>query len=204
MAEPNPTTIITRSEAKALGLTRYFTGKPCKHGHITTRSTKTDKCKECQKLIPNGEKNRIQDRFRYAVNKNGRKDKRKITDSIYYQTHQKEFIVRKQKWRHANAHFYPLNNARNRSKHRNWKFDLTQKWARENWTGVCALTGLPFVKSKSLANPFSPSIDKIKPELGYIQTNCRFVLHGVNCLKGLGTDEDVLKIARAIVAKFGA
>ncbi|KKK96676.1 hypothetical protein LCGC14_2660360, partial [marine sediment metagenome] len=26
---------ITRDEAKALGLKRYFTGKPCKYGHIS-------------------------------------------------------------------------------------------------------------------------------------------------------------------------
>ena len=29
--------IITRAEARAQGLTHYFTGKPCKHGHIEKR-----------------------------------------------------------------------------------------------------------------------------------------------------------------------
>jgi hypothetical protein len=29
--------IISRAEAKRLGLKRYFTGKPCKHGHIDER-----------------------------------------------------------------------------------------------------------------------------------------------------------------------
>jgi hypothetical protein len=29
--------IITRGEALARGLTRYFTGKPCKYGHIAER-----------------------------------------------------------------------------------------------------------------------------------------------------------------------
>ena len=28
----------TRSEAKALGVTRYFTGVPCKYGHLAERS----------------------------------------------------------------------------------------------------------------------------------------------------------------------
>jgi hypothetical protein len=30
--------IISRQEAKVLGLKRYFTGKPCKYGHICERS----------------------------------------------------------------------------------------------------------------------------------------------------------------------
>lgn len=37
-----------RHEARRLGLTRYFTGKPCSHGHITTRYL-TGTCVDCQK-----------------------------------------------------------------------------------------------------------------------------------------------------------
>jgi hypothetical protein len=29
--------IISKKEAKDLGLNRYFTGKPCKHGHLSER-----------------------------------------------------------------------------------------------------------------------------------------------------------------------
>lgn len=29
--------VMTRQEARAAGLTRYFTGKPCKHGHLAER-----------------------------------------------------------------------------------------------------------------------------------------------------------------------
>lgn len=42
--------IIGRSEAIVLGLKRYFTGKPCKHGHTTTRQTKTGGCHECLRI----------------------------------------------------------------------------------------------------------------------------------------------------------
>jgi hypothetical protein len=44
-AQPRP--IVTRAEALGSGLTRYFTGKPCKHGHIFTRQTSTGTCLEC-------------------------------------------------------------------------------------------------------------------------------------------------------------
>ena len=39
----------TREEAKATGVTHYFTGKPCKHGHIALRKTKGS-CVECLKI----------------------------------------------------------------------------------------------------------------------------------------------------------
>jgi len=40
--------IITRAEAKARGLTRYFTGKPCPHGHVVERITNEAKCSKCE------------------------------------------------------------------------------------------------------------------------------------------------------------
>ena len=39
----------TRAEAKAQGAAYYFTGEPCKHGHIAPRKTK-GACLECLKL----------------------------------------------------------------------------------------------------------------------------------------------------------
>jgi hypothetical protein len=39
----------TRKEAKATGATHYYTGEPCKHGHIALRKTK-GACVECLKI----------------------------------------------------------------------------------------------------------------------------------------------------------
>jgi len=39
----------TRAEAKAIGATHYFTGEPCKHGHIAPRKVK-GACVECLKV----------------------------------------------------------------------------------------------------------------------------------------------------------
>lgn len=39
--------IITRSQAKAGGMNRYFTGKPCKHGHFCERYVVRRLCVEC-------------------------------------------------------------------------------------------------------------------------------------------------------------
>lgn len=39
--------ITTRIEALQMGVTRYFTGKPCKRGHISNRYTQNGGCVEC-------------------------------------------------------------------------------------------------------------------------------------------------------------
>ena len=39
----------TRAEARALGLPRYFTGKPCKRGHVAERYVSVSQCVECKR-----------------------------------------------------------------------------------------------------------------------------------------------------------
>lgn len=48
--------IVSRKEARDSGLKRYYTGKPCRSGHVSDRFTATADCTEC-----NREKNRVGD-----------------------------------------------------------------------------------------------------------------------------------------------
>lgn len=65
----------TRAEAKAKGADRYFTGKPCKRGHVDLRVTKTGTCMECSRektrqwVRDNPEKKKEQDKAYAANNK---------------------------------------------------------------------------------------------------------------------------------------
>jgi hypothetical protein len=42
--------IISRRQALDRGLIRYFTGKPCKRGHLVERLTSSANCLECHRL----------------------------------------------------------------------------------------------------------------------------------------------------------
>ena len=42
--------VISRGEALSQGLKRFFTGVPCKHGHLAQRSTANGCCCECNRL----------------------------------------------------------------------------------------------------------------------------------------------------------
>lgn len=41
--------IMSRNAAAQIGSYKYFTGEPCKHGHVAPRYTKTCVCTECHK-----------------------------------------------------------------------------------------------------------------------------------------------------------
>lgn len=42
--------IVSRREARANGAKHYFTGKPCKRGHIAPRSVAEKKCVDCNRV----------------------------------------------------------------------------------------------------------------------------------------------------------
>lgn len=95
---------------------------------------------------------------------------------------------------------YMLQSRRLDAANKQLPFDLTDEWCAARWKNRCELTNIEFViTGRPGPNPFSGSLDRIKPELGYIQSNCRFILFGCNGAKGSGTDEDLYKIAEALM-----
>jgi hypothetical protein len=59
MKQPAESLPSTRSEAKAAGSARYFTGRACRHGHISERLASNGMCADCldtwnKKSVANG------------------------------------------------------------------------------------------------------------------------------------------------------
>ena len=113
-------------------------------------------------------------------------------EPLYYRTYRAK-LLSSRPWS------YLLQSRRAEAKNKKLAFDLTQEWAAVRWTGCCEITGIAFRSNgKRGPHPFSPSLDRIEPSKGYTQNNCRFILWGCNAIKGVGTDEDMYEIARAI------
>ena len=95
--------------------------------------------------------------------------------------------------------------AKQRALKYNLPFDLTVEWVEERLSKkVCEITGLPLqlITTETYGTfnniqPFSPSIDRIIPKLGYIQENCRIVCNIFNQCKMHWTDADVDIFVRA-------
>lgn len=91
-------------DARAAGHVHYFTGKPCKHGHIAPRYVKRYSCIEC---------NRIEHEKRYIPHPrklltSEEKAKRR---KAYYQKHKGHIKALKQKWWQENKEQLSLQNA---------------------------------------------------------------------------------------------
>ena len=95
--------------------------------------------------------------------------------------------------------------AKTRATRKRLMFDLTFEWGEKNWTGKCALSGLPFNQAPRVGgpNPFAASLDRVDPAQGYVQTNCRFILYALNAFKGRSTDEEMAGIAAALCRARG-
>lgn len=68
-------------------------------------------------------------------------------------------------------------------------------------TPACEKTGLPFSKTGSGEQPWQRSVDQISPGAGYTEENTQAVCLIYNYAKHTWTHEDVVKFARALVAK---
>lgn len=83
----------TRAEAKAANAPYYFTGKPCKFGHVDVRATKNKRCRAC---------NRMHVKNYVAANP----DRKRAVDSAYYAENAAKIIERAVRygrdWRAAN------------------------------------------------------------------------------------------------------
>ncbi|AUR97537.1 coil containing protein [Vibrio phage 1.240.O._10N.261.52.F8] len=92
--------IITRKEAKERGLKRYFTGKPCKHGHIAERNVCGGHCCACIAERNRKHRNKIAEynRKRYKQNK----DKNAEICRKYYEQNKDNLIEMNRKYREQN------------------------------------------------------------------------------------------------------
>jgi len=94
----------TRAEARRTGATHYFTGKPCKHGHVEYRLTSSGQCAECA---------RIQNRKSYPE----RAQKIKEYQAEYREANKEKLLEYAREWRKNNRSRAALN---------------TKKWKENN------------------------------------------------------------------------
>jgi len=129
---------ISRSEAKAKQLTRYFTGEPCKEGHVCERFTASYRCCNCEVVYRKENVERIRETVRKSQSKYRkenqeevrRKDKeykqkqlsekpelKKNNDRRYYERHKEKILANRK----------PLTNEQRKK-----RADASSKWRKEN------------------------------------------------------------------------
>lgn len=79
-------------------------------------------------------------------------------------------------------------------------FELTIAWYEKEFDKGCVMTGIPFDEHGS-DTPWVAHIDRKVPELGYTPENCRLVCACYNLAKKHWTDEDVFRMAKALLSQ---
>lgn len=103
--------IITREQAKDLGLKRYYTGQECSKGHLCERYVNNRKCVECQNILAKkwskNNKKKVNEMSKnwYSRNKEYMKEKRIRDKEIikkrrkkYYDNNREKIIERTKKY----------------------------------------------------------------------------------------------------------
>lgn len=168
--------IISKEEAQSAGQIFYFTGKSCKHGHISERMVKGGTCRECKRI----------------VSENYRKDNREEYNE-YCRTKKKESYSsekRKEEYK-KNLRREIFHAAKTRAKNKNITFTITIEDVIIPTD--CPVFGIPLDHSDRL---HAPTLDRIINNLGYIPGNVRVISAKANRLKNNGTIEEFEQILR--------
>jgi 5-methylcytosine-specific restriction endonuclease McrA len=96
--------IISRQDAKASGLPRYYTAKPCPAGHMAERFVSTCGCVECVKAAKSAWAKANPEKVKAYMGAwtEANPEKRKANGAAYYERNPAKYMAKSAAWREAN------------------------------------------------------------------------------------------------------
>lgn len=94
-----------------------------------------------------------------------------------------------------------------RAKRKNLPFNLTQAYLKSIATDLCPVFNIPLMwvrenSNKPCAAYFdSPSLDRINPQLGYVEGNVAWISMKANYIKSNATSQELIKVAKWLKTK---
>jgi 5-methylcytosine-specific restriction endonuclease McrA len=182
----------TRAEAFAVGADRYFTGQPCRHGHVTERYV-SGSCVGCREA--NYQRRAPEVRARLQASRDAdREGVKQRRNEWYARTKAARGPVRNALMRRR---FFYGRSVNLRGPGKATARDLAAIWKRQR--GVCELTGRRLDRSAE--------IDHILPKVrggSDAPGNLRWVVKDANRAKRDLLDADFLQLCRDVVRRAGA
>jgi hypothetical protein len=193
----------TRAEAKAAGAKYYFTGEPCKHGHVAPRKTKGS-CVECLKLEwERGNETRAEYFREYNQSEAGKEAKQR-----YYEANKAAVIAKacatpnelknayRKRWKEENPLQVLADNKVRRRKHRT----ATPPWiTRRQKSEIRALYQSAILSSKITGEKYV--VDHIYPLRSevvcglHVPWNLRIITQAENLVKSNSLPSDAEALA---------
>lgn len=178
----NSPVVISRAEARAAGLKRYFTGEPCKRGHVEECSVSNALCLACGREMKREKWAKDPESARSA-----QREYRSANKEIYSRAHRK--------WRLANPDKY------HSSDRRKWHADVEESRRRRREERAAKAEGIRARdRARYAANP-KPKLQSVKrwaaentEKVLASQRNIRATRRGVG---GKHTARDILEIKKS-------
>ena len=173
-------------------------------------------CKECQSQFRRANKKKIKDRNDKYREKN--KEEISARNKKYRQSNKGRLTGGKYRSGRRREKYWEdrstmqfifcnlIRHAKSRARNNNLPFNLTVEWLEGSFVSHCPITLQPIDWLKEQVvngkpGPNSPSIDKIKPELGYVQSNCAILSHRGNLIKNDGTIDEHRRVVQYMAAQ---
>lgn len=166
--------IISKQDAIKKGLIFYYTGKPCKNGHVSERMVKGGSCRVCKNNLSKSHRENNRNEYNeYCRKKKREKYSKEKRREIYENNIEKEM-------------YYA---AKYRAKTKNIEFTITVEDVVI--PKMCPVFGIPLDRRDRF---HSPSLDRIDNNLGYVKGNVQVISSKANRLKNNGTVEEFKQI----------
>lgn len=164
------TEIISKQQAIAAGLKYYFTGKPCKHGHLAEKYTNGSNCKVCHQQ-------KVEERNKEFLAIPGNRENLNLKNRQTYKD---------------NIEYHMVLGCHKRAKSKNLPFSITKNDI--SVPSHCPILGIPLLSGQEHCRDNWPSIDRIIPALGYIPGNIIVISSRANRIKNDATVEELGKL----------
>jgi hypothetical protein len=186
MADPIFVSAIPKSRADAVSAgSKIYMGRPCSHGHNSYRLTKSGSCAQCASVLSARTP---------AKDQPGRKKvNARWNSSEGAKTAKDRWKAKNPKWAWVVS---AVGGARTRSRFSSTPFSITNEYVASIAGDTCPVLGIPLMfggTGRPVAG--SASIDRIVPELGYVEGNVAVISYRANVIKSNASAAEVRRVA---------
>lgn len=177
----------SRAEAKKIGATRYVSERPCPRKHNSWRSTASGGCAKCASIRASNN----------PLPPNILREQRLSIDKRWNESEKGKSA--KQKWRLRDPKWSWVTSAMGGARHRAKKFglpiDLTSEYLYSITPDVCPVFQTEFIfvgiGQKNRDNKRMASLDRIRPNEGYVKGNVCVISCRANAIKSNASLEEI-------------
>ena len=111
------------------------------------------------------------------------------------QNHKKESLEARKQYYKDNPEYGWIDSTKTRAKKLKVPFNLTPQYIRSIMTDICPVLGIPLERGVGTSTDNSPTIDRIIPELGYVEGNVMIISKLANQIKSSATPTQIQQAA---------